>query len=627
MLPIIERIILPLLFSSQAIWELFIFISSKSNLLQISNIIKPILIAVLMVFATKKQRVVNLKTTIGLLLSFGSMYFVQIEENQFSKLSALILTAALIFYILLGLVGILNLGRSFSILPSSNKSVTTGLYSLVRHPIYSSYIHILIIFVLIHFNFRNIVLSILFIAGLLLRSIEEEKLLSEDVQYQEKMFGIPRYFNYAVSLPVILTISSLLFDQFRSVKNYASLNISGPIYSLIPTDADDWSSFLVMNHIYPRFIQRSGDFRSNSIIANKRIDCEDKRYSLLSSSCKRVIFNFEIKNNFSGCNNKKYTLKNFKNELEMILLKKNWILPNFSWCKESQDCFSFDNVPNIQNHLESIYLRFGWSLFDANDSLVGIIPNCFKIEELQGKTITRGLLQTTNWKVEISTNETNPDIFLFENSSSDDGYQNVKFYNPIYYFLVVNGDLNNQAPTWISKEIIDHINKEFSNESVFKNDRNNDYLLSDFQNLKFNLSEYKPATSNKVIAFPDYLESCPKLINELNSKVKSTDPYISFECVHISDYIESGVKKGKPWDAFIGPLTPGLPGKNALATQYFSSTSSDRWLGRKYPKKTRVALLGISHGSMLLKKSRFCSIIPNSLGLSDLTIDDFKSCN
>lgn len=623
---IVEKYILPLFFISQAIRVLINLPNGGLNLLQVSSIFKPVLIAFLMFMATKRQRAVNLKTTLGLLLSFGSIYFVSIEDRFFSKASSILLSSSLIFYVVLSFIAIFNLGRSFSILPSSNNVKTSGLYSLVRHPIYASYIHIFIIFVIIHFNLFNSILLILFCIGLLLRATEEERLLKSDALYAEKMFRIPRFFTIVLTLPIMLTIASIGFDQYQGTKKKSSLNISGPVYSLIPTNADDWSSFFVMNHIYPRFFRRSGEFRSNSAITEKNLYCEDKESSLLSSSCKRVVLEFKFKDGFIGCNQKPYTKTHFRKELESILLSKNWILPNFRWCKKSSNCISFDNVPNIQNHLESIYLKFGWSLFKEDDLLVGIVPNCFSIKSKEEDKITEGTLITKNWTLDISTSDKNPDIFLFENSFSTQTHNNIKFFNPIYYFFLANGD-ENRAPTWISSRLLKTITEEFSQSGIFQNIKKNEYLLSEFQQYQFNLSSYTPSKTPKVIAIPDYLENCSKIAFQIKQKTQKTDSNISFNCVNISEFIEFGVKRGKSWDAFIGPLTPGLPGKNALATQYFNASSSDRWLGRKHPTQTRVALLGISHGSMLLKKNTFCSIMPNSLGLSDLTIDDFQNCN
>lgn len=624
---IIEKYILPLFFISQAIKVLITFPSEGLNLSHLSSILKPIIIAFLMFTATNRQRSVNLKTTLGLLLSFGSIYFVSIEDRTFSKTSLIFLSSSLIFYIVLSFIALFNLGRSFSILPSSNNVKTSGLYSLVRHPIYASYIHIFIIFVTIHFNFLNLVLLTFFCIGLLIRATEEEKLLKSSSElYAEKMFQIPRFFTIVLTLPILLTIASVGFDQYKGTQKKASLNISGPVYSLIPTNADDWSSFFVMNHIYPRFIRRSGEFRSNSAITEKNLYCEDKENSLLSSSCKRVVLEFKFKEGFIGCNQKNYTQKHFRKELESILLSKNWILPNFRWCKDSPTCISFDNVPNIQNHLESIYLKFGWSLFEEDDLLVGIAPNCFSIKSKDEGRITEGTLFTKNWILDISTSDTNPDIFLFENSFSTKTHNNIKFFNPIYYFFLANGD-ENKVPTWISKKLMNTITEEFSRSGIFQIIKKNEYLLSEFQQYQFDLTNYTSSKTPKVIALPDYLEDCSKIAFQIKEKIKTSDPNITLKCVNISEYIEFGVKQGKTWDAFIGPLTPGLPGKNALATQYFNASSSDRWLGRKYPSQTRVALLGISHGSMLLKKNTFCSIMPNSLGLSDLTIDDFQSCS
>lgn len=624
-LRILERYILPAIFLLQAVWRGIQF-SDGGTTFEISGILKPLVVALLMFISTNGQRIINFRTSIGLILSFGSIYFLNTEVVVFNPTLNLLISASLIFYISLTLVSILNLGKSFSILPSKGKLVSSGIYSIIRHPIYSSYLHILIVFVIIHPSLRNLLILIIFYLGLLIRSIEEEKALEEGNSYSERMLHKNRFFHYSVSSPVILILLFLILGHMRTNKTVVNVNISGPIFSLSPVEADDWSSFFVMNHIFNRFVERPGEFRSNVIISKKELSCENSSQSLLSLSCKRVVLKFKIRDGIKGCNEKEYTESHFRNEIETISRLKNWILPNFQWCNDSLDCFSFDNVPNIQNHLESIYLRFGWSLFDENDKEIGLKPNCFSVGSKDGKTISDGTISSSNWKINVSKLDRNADIFLFENSTSDTAYHNINFFNPIYYFLLINGE-HNQDSVWINQSILELIKAEMLSEKIISTNKDKDYLITDFSNLTSTFGKYKKSLSKKTIAIPDYLESCSRVSNNLNIKVREFDPSIQFECVNISEYIEFGVKQGKSWDAFIGPLTPGLPGKAALAIQYFNADSTDSWLGKPSPHKTITTLVGISNGSMSLKKDRFCSIKPNALGLSDLSIDDFRICH
>jgi len=86
------------------------------------------------------------KILVGLLASFVAPAFLSVKPAGFddtSSLSLLLLCAACLFYSILILVGIISLRDSFGILPALRKVVTGGVYQLVRHPIYSCYLHLL----------------------------------------------------------------------------------------------------------------------------------------------------------------------------------------------------------------------------------------------------------------------------------------------------------------------------------------------------------------------------------------------------------------------------------------------------------------------------------------------------
>jgi protein-S-isoprenylcysteine O-methyltransferase Ste14 len=85
--------------------------------------------------------------------------------------------------LLVTIAGKLTLGRSFGLMPANRGIVCTGLYRLVRHPIYAGYLITHVAFVVAHPSLWN--LSVLLVAdvALLARAVCEEKTLAVDPEY------------------------------------------------------------------------------------------------------------------------------------------------------------------------------------------------------------------------------------------------------------------------------------------------------------------------------------------------------------------------------------------------------------------------------------------------------------
>ena len=99
---------------------------------------------------------------------------------------ALITTGGWIMVIgvLLAIIAVSSLGRSFGIVPSNRGIRTGGFYRLVRHPAYGTYFIIDLGFVLVHPTLRNGLVFIAFILLSYYRSVYEEQLLMGDPDYQ-----------------------------------------------------------------------------------------------------------------------------------------------------------------------------------------------------------------------------------------------------------------------------------------------------------------------------------------------------------------------------------------------------------------------------------------------------------
>jgi hypothetical protein len=75
------------------------------------------------------------------------------------------------------------LGRSFGLMPANRGIVCTGLYRMVRHPIYAGYLVTHAAFVIAHPSLWNLCVILVSDVALLARAVCEEKTLAEDPEY------------------------------------------------------------------------------------------------------------------------------------------------------------------------------------------------------------------------------------------------------------------------------------------------------------------------------------------------------------------------------------------------------------------------------------------------------------
>jgi len=87
----------------------------------------------------------------------------------------------------LGIViaGKVTLGRSFGLMPANRGIVCTGIYRVVRHPIYLGYLITHVAFVFANPSAWNVAVLMIGDAALLLRAVCEEQTLARDTRYQE----------------------------------------------------------------------------------------------------------------------------------------------------------------------------------------------------------------------------------------------------------------------------------------------------------------------------------------------------------------------------------------------------------------------------------------------------------
>ena len=86
--------------------------------------------------------------------------------------------------LMLVITGKLSLGRSFGLMPANRGIVSTGLYRLVRHPIYLGYLITHYAFVAANASMWNVILLVTADLALMVRAVCEERILARDPEYR-----------------------------------------------------------------------------------------------------------------------------------------------------------------------------------------------------------------------------------------------------------------------------------------------------------------------------------------------------------------------------------------------------------------------------------------------------------
>jgi protein-S-isoprenylcysteine O-methyltransferase Ste14 len=138
-----------------------------------------------MAFALRHRARASSKRPLELIVTFASLNHifvfdpVPIASAQFAAIGGIISTIGA----LLALVSIHCLGRSFAILPSLRIIQTSGMYGLVRHPIYMSYLIMEVGILIRHPTLYNAAVALVGVGLMLWRIQFEERFLQRDQAY------------------------------------------------------------------------------------------------------------------------------------------------------------------------------------------------------------------------------------------------------------------------------------------------------------------------------------------------------------------------------------------------------------------------------------------------------------
>ena len=137
--------------------------------------------AVFFIFRSKPKSVTH--HTFDWMVAFGALVTV-----LFFRPGGLVLFSGgevLVFIgVLIQVFALFSLNRSFALIPALRSVKTRGSYSIVRHPMYASYLILFTGYILTNATFLNFFLYLLELAFLYLRMEQEEKLLSQDEGYR-----------------------------------------------------------------------------------------------------------------------------------------------------------------------------------------------------------------------------------------------------------------------------------------------------------------------------------------------------------------------------------------------------------------------------------------------------------
>jgi protein-S-isoprenylcysteine O-methyltransferase Ste14 len=153
---------------------------------QLQSLLMSAMNALLVVFYVSRRRSHDVDPSFKVVLlanlgTFGNFLYEPGEPLHPALLSPCLAVMTAMLFVSLG--GCVSLGRSWGIIPANRGVRTRGLYRVVRHPIYASYIVFDVAYTLSAATWRNLAVATTITLILYARARYEEALLKRDEEY------------------------------------------------------------------------------------------------------------------------------------------------------------------------------------------------------------------------------------------------------------------------------------------------------------------------------------------------------------------------------------------------------------------------------------------------------------
>jgi protein-S-isoprenylcysteine O-methyltransferase Ste14 len=174
-----------------AVWTLFAYqtlsdIIRTDNRTQIFPLLRNTLLALLFLNRRPAERVSShpIEWVVAIIGTFIGFAYITPPPTEWPFWWKVIAVAIMGIGPATAVLAVASLGRSFGIVPADRGIRTSGLYRIVRHPIYGAYIVSDVAFLMRTFCWHNVGIFVVFVLSQALRAVYEERFLAQNPAYR-----------------------------------------------------------------------------------------------------------------------------------------------------------------------------------------------------------------------------------------------------------------------------------------------------------------------------------------------------------------------------------------------------------------------------------------------------------